>query len=69
MKEGYKIVAGLEEFQSVREQFSDLMNYIQSPEALQKEHGEIEDKLWEGGMELLRLMLQGHVDYRSGKEI
>ena len=69
MKEAYKIVAGLEEFQSVREQFADLMNYIQSSEALQKEHGEIEDKLWEGGMELLRLMLQGHVDYRSGKEI
>lgn len=69
MKEEYKIFAGLEEFQSVREQFAELMNYIQSPEALQKEHGEIEDKLWEGGMELLRLMLQGHVDYRSTKEI
>ena len=49
MKEEYKIFAGLEEFQSVREQFAELMNYIQSPEALQKEHGEIEDKLWEGG--------------------
>ncbi len=69
MKEDYTIVGGLEEFQPVREQFAELMNYIQSAEALQKEHGEIEDKLWEGGMELLRLMLQGHVDYRSDKEI
>ncbi|MCP4209042.1 MAG: ISKra4 family transposase, partial [Shimia sp.] len=59
---------GLDEFAAAREQFAQLSEALQSEPNLEREHGEIEALIWQEGNELLRRLLQGHLDLRSALE-
>ena len=47
----------------------DLIESLKSVEAQTMEHGEIETMIFAEGMELMRLMLQGHMDHRHNLEV
>jgi len=68
MGKEYTVVHGLEEFAAAREQFSYLVNRLQSEEMGRMEHGEVEASIAQEGNELLRRLLQGHLDLRAGTE-
>ncbi|MCP4288416.1 MAG: ISKra4 family transposase, partial [Gammaproteobacteria bacterium] len=58
----------LDEFAAAREQFAQLIQALQSAGNLELEHGDIEALIWQEGNELLRRLLQGHLDLRSARE-
>ncbi len=68
MRQAYLIHQGLDEFAAAREQFGQLIEALQSEPNLEKEHGEIEELIWQDGKELLRRMLQGYLDLRAARE-
>ena len=68
MNRAYKIVTGLDEFTAAREQFGSLVQHLQAQETQHLEHGAIEQFLWHEGTELLRRLLQGHLDLRCRGE-
>jgi hypothetical protein len=68
MTQAYLIHQSLDEFAAAREQFSELVEALQSEPNLRKEHGDIEALIWQDGKELLRRMLQGHLDLRAARE-
>ena len=68
MTQAYRIDAGLEEFAAAREQFSHLLGALHSGAMLSREHGEVEAFISREGNELLRRLLQGHLDLRAARE-
>lgn len=68
MEPGYLISKGLEEFAAAREQFGCLMDQLQAEHMLRREHGDVEELISKQGTELLRLLLQGHLDLRAARE-
>jgi hypothetical protein len=68
MTQAYLIHQGLEEFAAAREQFSYLVRELQSAPVLGMQHGEVESLISREGTELLRRLLQGHLDLRSARE-
>lgn len=68
MSTAYKIIASADEFCAAREQFSFLVERLQSAETQRLEHGAVEAFLDTEGTELLRRLLQGHLDLRSRGE-
>ena len=68
MQPAYTLIRGLEEFTAAREQFAALVNQLQSNQVLRMEHGEVEELITHEGTELLRRLLQGHLDRRTVKE-
>lgn len=68
MTQAYLIHQGLDEFAAAREQFSQLIQALQSERTLELEHDEIEGLIWQDGQELLRRLLQGHLDLRTARE-
>jgi hypothetical protein len=68
MKQAYLISQGLEEFAAAREQFGLLVSTLQSEAALQMQHAQLEEVISQEGTELLRRLLQGHLDLRSARE-
>jgi len=59
---------GLEEFSLAKEQFTKIVNFLTSDSAKNLEHGDIEEKIMKEGWEILRLLLQGHLDLRANEE-
>src|SRR5919197_3166091 len=68
MPPAYTLIQGLEEFTAAREQFGSLVDQLQSNQVLRMEHGEVEELITHEGTELLRRLLQGHLDRRTVKE-
>ena len=68
MEQAYKIATGLDEFSAAREHYLEIVEHLQSREMGQLEHGEVEQYLWREGTELLRRLLQGHLDLRARRE-
>lgn len=66
--EAYNIQKSLDEFSAAREQFDTMMNVLRSVEMMNAEHADVEKYLFNDGVELLRLMLQGYMDRRSDAE-
>lgn len=55
-------------FQQAYEQYDELVNSLSTEESQSWEHGEIERYINERGTELLRRLLQGHLDLRYSQE-
>jgi hypothetical protein len=68
MKQAYIISRGTEEFASAREQFALIVDRLQSAAVLSMEHGEVEGLISREGTELMRRLLQGHLDVRTAAE-
>ena len=64
----YNIKPGLEEFSLAREQFAKIIAFLTSDSAQQLDHGNIEEKIMKEGWEILRRLLQGHLDLRANQE-
>ena len=56
-------------FARSRERFEAIVAELGSPESGQVAHGEWEDQLTEQGRELLRCLLQDHLDLRAAREV
>ena len=54
-----------EAFDAAREKFEEIVDQLCSPQALEMAHGELETLISTEGMELLRQLLQGHLDFRG----
>jgi len=52
-------------FDAAREKFEEIVDRLRSPAALEMAHGELETLINAEGMELLRQLLQGHLDFRG----
>jgi len=61
-------VAPSDYFQPAYEQYCALVEQLSGDGIKSWEHGEIESYVNEGGTELLRRLLQGHLDWRYGQE-
>ena len=68
MKQAYIISRGTEEFAAAREQFALIVDRLQSAAVLSMEHGEVEGLISRDGTELMRRLLQGHLDVRAAAE-
>ncbi|MFN2525012.1 MAG: ISKra4 family transposase [Actinomycetota bacterium] len=68
MKQAYPISRGTEEFAAAREQFAMIVDRLQSAAVLGMEHGEVEGLISREGTELMRRLLQGHLDVRAAAE-
>jgi hypothetical protein len=68
MTQAYLIRQGLEELAAALEQFSHLVRELQSGPVLGVQHGDVEALTSREGTELLRRLLQGHLDLRSARE-
>jgi hypothetical protein len=68
MSSVYPINPTLDDFAAAREQFDWLVAQLQSEATGQLQHGEVEDFLDQEGTELLRRLLQGHLDRRARDE-
>jgi hypothetical protein len=55
-------------FARSREVFAQTGEWLQGPEAAALEHGELEELLEARGREMMRLLLQGHLDLRAARE-
>jgi len=62
------IIAEEEPFYSAKEKFKEIEAMLVSDEMMKKEHSEIESYLKIEGFELLRWMMQAHLDLRSQQE-
>jgi hypothetical protein len=58
-----------EAFDAAREKFEEIVDQLCSPQALEMDHGELETLINAEGMELLRRLLQGHLDFRGTGEV
>ena len=56
-------------FHSAYEKFSEIMNHLSSETFCEKTHSEIEAYLEADGRELLRLLLQDHLDNRGSGRV
>lgn len=56
-------------FLEARQLFEEMVDWLSSESVCGLEHGELEDKLFVNGNELLRRLLQGYLDRRSDDEI
>lgn len=68
MKQAYIISRGAEEFAAAREQFALIVDRLQSAAVLGMEHGEVEGLISREGTELMRRLLQGHLEVRAAAE-
>ena len=68
MAEAYTVIRSLEEFTAAREQFNFLVSRLQSEEMSRMDHGQVEATIAQEGNELLRRLLQGHLDLRAKTE-
>ncbi|RDH44966.1 ISKra4 family transposase [Zooshikella ganghwensis] len=68
MIEAYNNLLKLESFISATQQFEALVVYLASQGACLEQHGNIEQYLQTAGNELLRRLLQGHLDHRATHE-
>lgn len=68
MSQAYTTIDDWEMFFHAFEQFSDVVTQLRSDESRQLEHGQVEQLLEQEGRELLRRLLQGHLDYRAANE-
>ena len=68
MKEVYNINQDLKEFSAAKEQFIHLVNELQSEQSIEMEHGDVEQIISLEGNEILRRLLQGHLDLRAAQE-
>jgi len=68
MSQAYKIVAGFDEFAAAQEHYAEIVKHLHGSEMGRLEHGEVEAYLWREGTELLRRLLQGHLDLRARRE-
>ena len=64
MKEEYTIIGSLDKFAPAQQQFTHLVDRLRCEETQHWEHGDIEKLIWKEGTELLRRLLQGHLDIR-----
>jgi len=58
-----------EAFDAAREKFEEIVDQLCSPQALEMAHGELETLISTEGMELLRQLLQGHLDFRGTGDV
>ena len=56
-------------FAAAREQFEGIVTWLDGVEASELTHGELEVRLQVDGRELLRRLLQDHLDLRAGREV
>jgi hypothetical protein len=68
MSQAYTTSDEGEMFSPAFEQFSDVVTQLRSEESRQLGHGQVEQFLEKEGRELLRRLLQGHLDYRAANE-
>jgi hypothetical protein len=68
MRQAYMISRGAEEFTAAREQFAVMIDRLQLAASLGMEHGEVEGLISREGTELMRRLLQGHLDVRAAAE-
>ena len=61
--------AGTAAFAASRARFDTLLDWLDSPEAAQLEHAELEGQLDTEGRELLRQLLSDHLDLRAQREV
>ena len=66
--EAYDISKSLDEFSYARELFFQIIETLRSDTMLRAEHGEVEQEIMEQGFELMRRLLQGHLEKRSELE-
>src|SRR5712691_1162517 len=69
VEEEYRSEGGLEEFFAAREQFEAMVSQLRSAEAAILEHGDIEAIVDRDGTELLRRLVQAHLDWRANHEL
>lgn len=69
MNKVYKTSDVNDEFAAARQQLEFIVERLQSEGLRHAEHGEIEQVLHSDGMELLRRLMQGHLDLRCRDEI
>jgi hypothetical protein len=65
----YKITTADDEFKLAFKQFHRMVDALQRDAQHQMEHDELESWLHHEGMELLRSLLQGHLDLRAKREL
>jgi len=65
--EAYAIVPE-DVFEKANAQYERIKAQLRSPEAARMEHGALEKQLQKDGWDLLRLLLQGHLDLRAWEE-
>jgi len=58
-----------DEFTLAFDQFQQMIGILRGDEQMRLEHGEVEAWLHDEGMELLRRLLQGHLDLRARREV
>jgi hypothetical protein len=68
VEEEYRSEGGLDEFFAAREQFEAIVSQLHSAEAAILEHGDIEAIVHRDGTELLRRLVQAHLDWRANHE-
>jgi hypothetical protein len=68
MSQAYTTFDEWEEFSGAFEQFTAVVSHLRSDLSQQLDHGQVEQYLETQGRELLRQLLQGHVDYRATHE-
>ena len=66
--EAYNINDGLDEFSAARDHFKFLIDSLSSEEMASAEHGDVERVIKNEGFEILRKLLQGHLDLRAAGE-
>ncbi len=69
MDQTYPIMNEIAEFYPAVEQFALLLGRLQSKDTVALEHEEVENLISSDGTEVLRQLLQGHLDFRSTNEI
>ena len=67
MSTAYKTTT--DEFTLAFDQFQQMIGILRGDEQMRLEHGEVEAWLHDEGMELLRRLLQGHLDLRARREV
>jgi hypothetical protein len=68
MSQVYTTIDEWEAFSCAFEQFTAVVTHLRSPQAQQLDHGQVEQFLETEGRELLRRLLQGHLDHRAAHE-
>jgi hypothetical protein len=68
MSQAYTTIDEWEEFSGAFEQFTDVVTQLRSAQSQHLDHGQVEQLLETEGRELLRRLLQGHLDYRAANE-
>lgn len=68
MTVAYSIAPSPDKFQGAREQFAQMVTFLESKEALKLSHAALEERLTREGRELERRLLQEHLDLRGAAE-